>query len=130
METRYINEDVLLFFDKHSKALTLYEMLMERAFKLFPDTAIRVSKTQISLRNKHIYECISFLRIKKKKELSDDYFILTLGLPFPLETQRTVIITEPYPGRYTNHILISETADIDDELFSWLALAYDFSNSK
>ena len=130
METRYINEDVLLFFDKHSKALALYEMLMERAFKLFPDTAIRVSKTQISLRNKHIYGCISFLRIKKKKELSDDYFILTLGLPFPLETQRTVIITEPYPGRYTNHILISETADIDDELFSWLALAYDFSNSK
>ena len=70
------------------------------------------------LRNKHIYGSISFLRIKKKKELSDDYFILTLGLPFPLETQRTVIITELYPGRYTNHILISETADIDDELFS------------
>ena len=126
METRYINEDVLLFFDKHSKALALYEMLMERAFKLFPDTAIRVSKTQIGLRNKHIYGCISFL----KKELSDEYFILRLGLPFPLETQRIVIITEPYPDRYTNHILISETADIDDELFSWLALAYDFSNSK
>ena len=68
--------------------------------------------------------------LKKKKELPDDYFVLTLGLPFPLETQRIVIITEPYPDRYTNHILISETADIDDELFSWLALAYDFSNSK
>ena len=130
METRDINEDVLLFFDKHSKALDLYEILMERVFKLFPDTVIRVSKTQISLKNKHTYGCISFLRIKKKKELPDDYFILTLGLPFPLETQRTVIITELYPGRYTNHILISETADIDDELFSWLALAYDFSNSK
>ena len=130
METRYINEDVLLFFDKHSKALALYEILMERVFKLFPDTVIRVSKTQISLKNKYIYGCISFLRIKKKKELSDDYFVLTIGLPFPLKTQRTIIITEPYPDRYTNHILISETADIDDELFSWLALAYDFSNSK
>ena len=130
METRYINEDVLLFFDEHSKALALYEMLMERAFKLFPDTAIRASKTQISLKNKHIYGCISFLRIKKKKELSDDYFILTLRLPFPLETQRTIIITEPYPGRYTNHILISDISDLDDELFSWIALAYDFSNSK
>ena len=130
METRYINEDVLLFFDKHSKALALYEILMERVFKLFPDTVIRVSKTQISLKNKYIYGCISFLRINKKKELPDDYFVLTIGLPFPLETQRTVIITELYPGRYTNHILISETADIDDELFSWLALAYDFSNSK
>lgn len=62
METRYINEDVFLFFDEHSKALALYEMLMERVFKLFPDTAIRVSKTQISLKNKYIYGCISFLR--------------------------------------------------------------------
>lgn len=129
METRYINEDVLLFFDKHSKALALYEILMERVFKLFPDTVIRVSKTQISLKNKYIYGCISFLRIKKK-ELSDDYFVLTIGLPFPLETQRTVIITELYPGRYTNHILISEISDLDDELFSWIALAYDFPNSK
>ena len=51
METRYINEDVLLFFDEHSKALALYEILMERDFKLIPDTVIRVSKTQISLRN-------------------------------------------------------------------------------
>ena len=130
METRYINEDVLLFFDEHSKALALYEILIERVFKQFPDTVIRVSKTQISLKNKHTYGCISFLRIKKKKELSDDYFILTLGLPFPLETQRTVIITEPYPGRYTNHILISDISNLDDELFGWLALAYDFSNSK
>ena len=51
METRYINEDVLLFFDEHTKALALYEILMERAFKLIPDTVIRVSKTQISLIN-------------------------------------------------------------------------------
>ena len=78
-----------------------------------------------------VYKYILYILLRiKKKELPDDYFVLTIGLPFPLKTQRTIIITEPYPGRYTNHILISDISNLDDELFSWIALAYDFSNSK
>ena len=38
--------------------------------------------------------------------------------------------TEPYPGRWTTHFVISETADLDEELFEWVAQAYAFAQYK
>lgn len=40
------------------------------------------------------------------------------------------IATEPYPNRWTHHILISDTEEIDEELLGWIKEAADFSNSK
>lgn len=48
------------------------------------------------------------MRVKKKAELPDSYFVLTLGLPYPLESGRVAVKTEPYPGRWTTHIVISD----------------------
>lgn len=38
--------------------------------------------------------------------------------------------TEPYPGRWTTHIVISEMSDLDEELFAWVEQAYMFSEKK
>ena len=75
-------------------------------------------------------DVLFFLRVKKKAELPDDYFVLTLGLPYPLESGRVAVRTEPYPGRWTTHILISSISDFDEELFKWGAQAYEFSEKK
>ena len=37
---------------------------------------------------------------------------------------------EPYPGRWTNHVLLSREDEIDEELMDWLREAYDFAESK
>jgi len=29
-------------------------------------------------------------------------------------------LSEPYPGRLTTHIVISEMSDLDEELFAWV----------
>ena len=68
----------------------------------------------------HIYACVSFLRVKKKAELPDNYFVLTLGLPYPLESGRVAVKTEPYPGRWTTHIVTSEMSDLDEAVFAWV----------
>ena len=52
----------------------------------------------------------------KKTELPDDYFVLTLGLPAPPESDRVAAKTEPYPGRWTTHFVISDPSDLDKEL--------------
>ena len=73
---------------------------------------------------------MSFLRVKKKKELPHPYLIVTLGLSYPLESPRTAVITEPYPGRWTTHIVIEKTENIDKELLGWVGDAYKFAESK
>ena len=52
------------------------------------------------------------------------------GLPYPLESERVAVKTEPYPGRWTTHIVISKKSDLDEELFAWVAQAYEFSEKK
>ena len=96
----------------------------------FPDTRVKVQKTQISYYNRHLFACASFQRVRRKAELPDAYFVLTLGLPSPLGSPRVAAKTEPYPGRWTTHLVVSDPADLDDELFAWIAQAYDFAQSK
>lgn len=128
MET--MNQDVLLFFNQHQTMLPLYEAFAGKIAARFPESKIKVQKTQITFSNRHVYACVSFLRVKKKAELPDSYFILTLGLPYPLESARAAVKTEPYPGRWTTHLVISKMSDLDEELFSWVGQAYDFSEKK
>ena len=52
------------------------------------------------------------------------------GLPYPLESERVAVKTEPYPGRWTTHIVISKLSDLDEELFAWVEQAYEFSEKK
>lgn len=83
-----------------------------------------MQKSQISYYNRHLYACVSFLKVKKKAELPEDYFVLTLGLSAPLESDRVAAKTEPYPGRWTTHFVISSPSALDEELFDWIEQAY------
>ena len=125
-----MNTDTIIFFNKQPDALPLYEAFADAVTKLYPETEIRVQKTQISFYDVHMFACVSFLRVKKKKELPDPYLVVTLGMPYPLESPRVAVKTEPYPGRWTTHIVIGETEEIDGELLSWLKEAHDFAKNK
>ena len=129
-----MDTNTILFFEQQPKALALYEVFEKAVVNRYPDTKIKVQKTQISFSNKHIFACASFLRVKKKKELPDPYLVITLvitlGMPYPLDSTRVAVKTEPYPGRWTTHIVIGKQEDVDEELLGWLAEAYDFAAAK
>ena len=74
-------QDTLFFFDRHQDVYPLYEGFQEKLLARFPESRIKVQKSQISYYNRHLYACVSFLKVKKKAELPDDYFVLTLGCP-------------------------------------------------
>ena len=126
----YIEQDTLLFFKEHSAALPVYEAFARKLAGALPDSNVRVQKTQITFSNRHVYACVSFLRVKKKAELPDSFFVLTLGLPYALESERVAVKTEPYPGRWTTHFVISRLSDLDEELFAWVRQAYAFAVQK
>ena len=122
--------DAAVFFDQHKAVYPLYEVFYEKLLAEFPDTRVKVQKSQISYYNRHLFACVSFLKMRKKAELPDDYFVLTLGLPAPLESARVAAKTEPYPGRWTTHFVISNPSGLDEELFGWVAQAYWFAQGK
>lgn len=72
-------QDALLFFERHQAVYPLYECFWKKLLSRFPDSRIKVQKSQISFYNRHLYACVSFLKAKKKAELPDDYFVLTPG---------------------------------------------------
>ena len=118
------------FFDRHQAVYPLYECFQEKLLARFPESRIKVQKSQISYCNRHHYACVSFLKVKKKSELPEDYFVLTLGLSAPLESDRVAAKTEPYPGRWTTHFVISSPSDLDEKLFDWIEQAYSFAQEK
>ena len=123
-------QDTMFFFDRHQAVYPLYACFQEKLLARFPESQIKVQKSQISYYNRHLYACVSFLKVKKKAELPEDYFVLTLGLSAPLESDRVAVKTEPYPGRWTTHFVISSPADLDEELFDWIEQAYNFAQVK
>ena len=124
---RQTSPDELLFFSGHPAAYPLYERFAGKLLEEFPDTSVRVQKSQITFSNRHVYACVSFLRVRGK---AGEYFVVTLGLPYPLDTARVAARTEPYPGSWTTHIAISALEEVDGELLAWVRQAYEFSACK
>ena len=124
------DQDTLMFFDDHPDALKLYQAFEDMLYSAFPGTGKRVQKTQITFSNRHVFACVSFARVKRKSELPKGYIVVTLGLPAPLDSDRVAARTEPYPNRWTHHIVISKPEELDEELLSWIGDAYAFAEAK
>ena len=122
--------DILLFFDTSPKALPLFEALDTMIRGAFPEAALRVQKTQITYYRRRVFACVSFARVKRKRELPDPYLVLTLGMPYPLGSERVAVKVEACPGRWTTHIVLGSKSDLDGELLGWLREAYAFSERK
>ncbi len=122
--------DTLLFLAGHPEATELYRTLEETLYSAFPQVNKQVRKTQISFSNRHVFACVSFARVKRKAELPKGYLVLSLGLPAPLESERAAVKTEPYPGRWTHHFVLSRPEELDGELLAWIGEAYAFAEAK
>jgi len=117
----------IFFFNKIPEALPLYEAIRDVICSEFEYVTIKVQKTQITFSNKHGFAFVSYRKIKGH---SGVYIIFTLGLNRRLEHPRVLVATEPYPGRWTHHIIIQSEGEVDAELKEWIAEAYFFAMMK
>ncbi len=124
------DSDTLLFFDAHPGALPIYLAFEAMIRREFPVAHKRVQKTQITFFHRHVFACASLQRVKRKKDLPEPYLVITLGLPALLDSDRVAVQSEPYPGRWTVHIVIRGADETDEELVSWVRMAYAFSERK
>lgn len=125
-----MEQDVLYFFDGRPEALPLYEAFEQKVFSEVHGVKVKVQKTQIAFSNRHNFAFVSFLPVRKAKERPKVYIVVTFGLGYCVESPRIDAAVEPYPGRWTHHVLIAGTGEIDDELMGWIKEAAAFSDQK
>lgn len=122
--------DVLFFFNKDPAALPLYEAFEAGVLSEVENVSIRVQKTQITFTNPKVFAAVSFLPARRKALRPAHYITLTLGLNRRLDSPRVDAASEPYPGRWTHHLLIAGPEEIDGELMNWVREAAAFSAGK
>lgn len=127
--SEYYESDVLFFFDGKPAELSLYQALFARMEAAFPTASVKVQKSQISFYNKHLFAAAS-LPVRRQKDWPKMCITVTIGLSYRLTSPRVAVAVEPYPNRWTHHVLVSQAEQIDDELLGWLREAYDFSERK
>ena len=125
-----MNADILFFFNDHMDALPLYERLERLILEQIPDVTIKVSKTQISFSNKRGFAFVSFNPCRRAKERPKGWMTISFGLSYRKESPRIDATAEPYPNRWTHHIMVGSEEEIDDELMGWIREAAEFSASK
>lgn len=108
--------------EEHALFLRLTELLSER----FPEITMRVQKTQITFSNRYGFAFVSLPRRKQPRPA----ILVSFGLGFRLDSPRIFQAAEPYPGRWTHHVLVSAPEELDSELLDWLGAAYAFSAAK
>lgn len=127
--SEHYESDVRFFFDGKPLELGLYEALFARMEADFPQASVKVQKSQISFYERHLFAAAS-LPIRRKKSWPEHCLVVTVGLNHKLDSSRVAAAVEPYPGRWTHHILLTAPEEIDGELMGWLEEARDFAVSK
>lgn len=125
-----MDQYTLFFFNGNPEALPLYIAFEERLLAELESVEFKVQKTQITLKNRRVFGAVSFLPARRAKDRPDPYITITLGLNRQNRSPRVDQASEPYPGRWTHHLVIGSVDEIDDELMVWVREAYDFAAGK
>ena len=73
---------------------------------------------------------MSFNPCRKAKDRPAVWMTVTFGLGCRKESPRIDVATEPYPGRWTHHVMVGSAEEIDEELLGWIQEAAEFANVK
>ena len=99
---------------------------MEQAF---PDASVKVQKSQISFYCPKLFAAAS-IPVRRKKDWPRECLLVTFGLERQVTSPRIAVAVEPYPNRWTHHVVVSQPEEIDGELLDWLSQAYQFCQIK
>lgn len=125
-----VTPDLLFFFDGKPAALALYLAFEEKVLAAWPDATIKIQKSQISFYDRHMFACASLLPVGRAKDRPREWLTVTFGLGRRVDSPRIGAAVEPYPGRWTHHVLVAAESGLDEELMGWIREAYEFAASK
>ncbi|WP_319469654.1 DUF5655 domain-containing protein [uncultured Trichococcus sp.] len=123
-----INKEVEAFFAGKPEAKALF-MAVERKIRAIGPAIIKVSKTQISFATRTQFAWVWMPQpMDRKRPLHS--LVLSFGCRRQIVHDQIVEAIEPYPGRWTHHVIIAEEADLTSAVDAWLREAYRFSETR
>ena len=128
-KTMDITTDEIMFWDQWIQLLPLYEAFKNRLSKAYPDMKIKVSKSQISFYNRHMFAMVS-PPVRHRKGWPKEFMLISFGLPYQVISPRIAMSAEAYPNRWTHHVIAENAEAIDETLLAWIDEAYSFGESK
>ena len=121
--------DLQVYFSDHPEELALYAGVFPALEAAFPEARVKVQKSQISFYGKHLFAMVS-IPVRRKKGWPEHCLLLSFGLGRRENDSRIAVATEPYPGRWTHHVVLARPEELDGQLLAWLREAWDFSQAK
>lgn len=119
--------EVLAFLGGDPGKIAIFEAY-EGAVLSCGESAMRVTKTQISWGNPYLFAMLSHPR--RAADRKAGALLATFGLHRRLDSPRILQAVEPYPGRWTHHLLLARPEEVDGEVAAWLAEAWAFAREK
>jgi len=122
------NKEKEAFFSGKPEARELF-MAIERKIRAIGPAIITVSKTQISFATRTQFAWVWLPQPTDRKRPLNS-LVLSFGCGRRIDHEQIVEAVEPYPGRWTHHVIIAEEADLIQALDTWLREAYRFSETR
>ena len=119
--------EVLAFLGGDPRKIAIFEAY-EGAVLSCGESAMRVTKTQVSWGNPFLFAMLSHPR--RAADRKAGALLATFGLHRRLDSPRILQAVEPYPGRWTHHLLLARPEEVDGEVAAWLAEAWAFAREK
>lgn len=128
MADEMTNKEIEAFFAGKPEAKALF-MAVERKIQAIGPAIIKVSKTQISFATRTQFAWVWMpLPTDRKRPLHS--LVLSFGGGRRIVNDQIVEAIEPYPGRWTHHVIIAEAADLTSAVDAWIREAYRFSETR
>jgi hypothetical protein len=120
-------KNIETFFFKQPKQKSLFLAVEQMIHSIGPAT-IQVMKSQISFGTHTKFAWVWLSPPSNKRP--ENSIVLTFGVGRHIESEQIVQAVEPYPGRWTHHVIIQNEADLNNDVNQWLREAYAFSQSR
>ncbi|SHN46267.1 DUF5655 domain-containing protein [Cryptosporangium aurantiacum] len=109
------------FFSGSPDGLALYRAVADIVDSLGPAT-VEVGKSQIAFRR---HKGFAYVWRPGQYVKSDVPAVLSFGLPHKLESPRFKEVAHPAPRVWMHHLELRDGSELDAEVRSWLAAAYE-----
>jgi hypothetical protein len=110
------------FFAGQDLSKQLFETV-RREVAALGETDMRITKSQVAFRRRRGFAWVWMPGQYLKRVAAP--LVLSLSLSRRENSPRWKEIVEPYPGRFTHHLELYDTADIDEQVRNWLREAWE-----
>ena len=120
---------VKAFFHDRPLELNLYSVFAAAVRERRPQTITRFRRSQITFAGRRGFAAV-WIPPFKVRGRPEHYIVVSFAADRRIDHRRIVSVAEPYPHRWTHHVLVSCPEDVDDLLLDWVEQAFRLTNPR